>query len=203
MGRSRYAARSPTASLARGGHSHGARQSERSPRPGRAGRCASSRTATPPGSAIERRSSDRSSRPRCGSACCAGSRPMWPSTAAAIVNEGGEVHQVTQPVEMPAGWGENRVLSEACMARASAVGCGQVPRPGRAEPASSIDQTEKPCRLDVVRFGVTQVAVEVRGPQCREAAALAIDPGAVDRTGGVRAAREDRSRRSWHVVQGP
>ena len=31
---------------------------------------------------------------------------------AAVVNEGGEVHQITQPVEMPAGWGEDarRVL---------------------------------------------------------------------------------------------
>ena len=26
---------------------------------------------------------------------------------AAVVNEGGEVHQITQPVEMPAGWGED------------------------------------------------------------------------------------------------
>ena len=44
---------------------------------------------------------------------------------AAVVNEGGEVHQITQPVEMPAGWGEDRLLSEACMAAPMAMsGCG-------------------------------------------------------------------------------
>ena len=34
---------------------------------------------------------------------------------AAVVNEGGELHQVTQPVEMPAGWDAARELSEVCM----------------------------------------------------------------------------------------
>ena len=35
----------------------------------------------------------------------------------AVVNEGGEVHQITQPVEMPAGWsGDSLLRVEACMA---------------------------------------------------------------------------------------
>ena len=36
---------------------------------------------------------------------------------AVVVNEGGELHQITQPVEMPAGWGRERVVAEACMTR--------------------------------------------------------------------------------------
>ena len=35
---------------------------------------------------------------------------------AAVVNEGGEVHQITQPVEMPAGWGvDDEVCDAACL----------------------------------------------------------------------------------------
>ena len=33
---------------------------------------------------------------------------------AAVVNEGGEVHQITQPVEMPAGWGEAAAVGSVC-----------------------------------------------------------------------------------------
>ena len=36
----------------------------------------------------------------------------------AVVNEGGEVHKITQPVEMPAGWGEDSTSScVACFSR--------------------------------------------------------------------------------------
>jgi hypothetical protein len=35
---------------------------------------------------------------------------------AAVVNEGGEVHQITQPVEMPAGWGQDTDSFVACLA---------------------------------------------------------------------------------------
>jgi Ca-activated chloride channel family protein len=44
---------------------------------------------------------------------------------AAVVNEGGEVHEITQPVEMPAGWGEEddatTLYSMACSAAQSAL----------------------------------------------------------------------------------
>jgi Ca-activated chloride channel family protein len=33
---------------------------------------------------------------------------------AAVVNEGGELHQITQPVELPAGWGEASTSTDAC-----------------------------------------------------------------------------------------
>jgi Ca-activated chloride channel homolog len=34
----------------------------------------------------------------------------------AVVNEGGEVHQITQPVEMPSGWGQDTDSFVACLA---------------------------------------------------------------------------------------
>ena len=40
---------------------------------------------------------------------------------AAVVNEGGEVHQITQPVEMPAGWREATAFSAACYAAPEAL----------------------------------------------------------------------------------
>ncbi len=40
---------------------------------------------------------------------------------AAVVNEGGEVHQITQPVEMPAGWGAVALEAAACYAAPTAM----------------------------------------------------------------------------------
>ena len=40
---------------------------------------------------------------------------------AAVVNEGGEVHQITQPVEMPAGWGAVALEAAACYAAPKAM----------------------------------------------------------------------------------
>jgi Protein kinase domain/von Willebrand factor type A domain len=40
---------------------------------------------------------------------------------AAVVNEGGAVHQITQPVEMPAGWREATALTAACYAAPEAL----------------------------------------------------------------------------------
>ncbi len=111
---------------------------QRSPRPGRAARCASSRIATPPGSAIERPSSRSiiATSLRFGVLCRF--TAYVAIDRAAVVNEGGEVHQVTQPVEMPAGWGEARLLSEACMALPMAMSAdelGEVVPPSAGAPA--------------------------------------------------------------------
>ena len=58
---------------------------------------------------------------------------------AVVVNEGGELHQITQPVEMPAGWGRERVVAEACMTAPMAMSadesCELAP-PSMSPPAS-------------------------------------------------------------------
>jgi Ca-activated chloride channel family protein len=40
---------------------------------------------------------------------------------AAVVNEGGEVHQITQPVEMPAGWTDDDAVYSVCSAGPAAL----------------------------------------------------------------------------------
>ncbi len=56
---------------------------------------------------------------------------------AAVVNAGGEVHQVTQPVEMPAGW-EDQLLARSCLsvpptgAMPPAMFCASMPCPPAA-----------------------------------------------------------------------
>ena len=41
---------------------------------------------------------------------------------AAVVNEGGEVHKITQPVEMPAGWGEDATMNSLLRAAPRRIG---------------------------------------------------------------------------------
>ncbi len=48
---------------------------------------------------------------------------------AAVVNEGGQTHQITQPVEMPAGWGETRVTRAGVyISRAGGAVLGAMPQ---------------------------------------------------------------------------
>ena len=79
-----------------------------------------SRTATPSGGAICRPSSERSSQRRSLRRLCRFTAYLAIDRAA-VVNEGGEVHQITQPVEMPAGWGEVALEAAACYAAPTAM----------------------------------------------------------------------------------
>ena len=102
--------------MARGDRPERSRQSGDRRRHGHAARCASSRTAMPPGvgdhSALEQTIIATSL--RFGVLCRF--TAYVAVDRAAVVNEGGEVHQITQPVEMPAGWRRRGLACTACHA---------------------------------------------------------------------------------------
>jgi len=88
----------------------------------------------------------------------------------AVVNEGGEVHKITQPVEMPAGWGEDATLTAAA--------CYSAPESRMERFAGGLSMKSKasavPARGAAVRaLRELLVSSDMSAPFCTEAEAAA------------------------------
>jgi len=113
---------------------------------------------------------------------------------AAVVNEGGEVHQITQPVEMPAGWGQETLLYAACASAPSTM------RVGAVNQSMAIEDTDHVSMLrslepdeGILRASSFTTTNSLAIPQSiRTRAAVPVGARRSDSAGGIYAVREDR-----------